>query len=204
MKNDIIIHWFRQDLRIADNPSLAAAAKQGTVLPIFILDEKNAQEYQMGAASRWWLHYSLIALNKSLKGKLSIYKGDPKKILIELIKKHNVKAVHWNRCYEPWRMTRDAQITKALEAHHVAFESFNSSLLWEPWENLKADGTPYKKFTPFYNKGCLLAAPPRVPIPKPLRLKLYDKTANGCSIESLALLPKNSWGEKIRTALEYW
>jgi len=74
-KNNIVIHWFRQDLRIKDNPSLFEAAQNGRVLPIYILDDKNSGEHVMGGASRWWLHHSLKALEKSLNGKLSIYEG---------------------------------------------------------------------------------------------------------------------------------
>jgi deoxyribodipyrimidine photo-lyase len=59
--------WFRQDLRTSDNPALAAAAARGPVVPIFILDDSEAS-LRPGAASRWWLHHSLAALQGRLKG----------------------------------------------------------------------------------------------------------------------------------------
>ena len=107
IEKKIIIHWFRQDLRIYDNPSLFEAAKQGSVLPIYILDDDNSGPYQMGEASRWWLHHSLKSLNKSLEGNLKVYNGDPKKILLDLSNENDIKGVFWNRCYEPWRILRD-------------------------------------------------------------------------------------------------
>ena len=57
----ISIHWFRNDLRVQDNPSLQFAAQNGSVTPIFILDTvNNAQnEFKLGQASAWWLHHSL-------------------------------------------------------------------------------------------------------------------------------------------------
>lgn len=201
MNNSIVIHWFRQDLRITDNPALFAAAKQGNVLPIYILDEKNADEYCMGGASRWWLHHSLLALNKSLKGKLAVYKGDPKNILIDLVEEHNVKAVNWNRCYEPWRIARDKKIKKVLEAHNTEAKSFNGSLLWEPWEVLKKDRTPYKVFTPYYRKTCLSVISPRMPLPKPAKLNLYEDKTNNLSIDDLDLLPVIKWDKKLEP---YW
>ena len=70
MASSINIHWFRQDLRLADNPSLVAAVQAGDVLPLFILDDENAGDHNTGAAGRWWLHHALTALNKSLDGKL--------------------------------------------------------------------------------------------------------------------------------------
>ena len=69
-----VVHWFRQDLRLTDNPALFEAIKIGKVLPIYILDEENAGDYKMGEASKIWLHYSLLSLNKSLDGKLLLLK----------------------------------------------------------------------------------------------------------------------------------
>ena len=66
------ICWFRRDLRIHDNPALYNAVKEGLVLPIYILDDTNSGVYTIGAASKVWLHHSLIALNKKLKGNLLV------------------------------------------------------------------------------------------------------------------------------------
>ena len=62
---NISIFWFRQDLRISDNPGLTHAVESGSVLPIYILDDANSGEFSMGAASRWWLHHSLKKLNEN-------------------------------------------------------------------------------------------------------------------------------------------
>ena len=59
MTEKIGIHWFRQDLRLGDNPALINATQHQQVLPIYILDDINAGDNAMGGASRWWLHYSL-------------------------------------------------------------------------------------------------------------------------------------------------
>ena len=53
-ENSRVIVWFRQDLRLADNPALDAAVQSGAeILPLFILDDVNAVEHARGAASRW-------------------------------------------------------------------------------------------------------------------------------------------------------
>jgi len=197
MNNSIVIHWFRQDLRIGDNPSLFEAAKQGTVLPVYILDDLNAGEHRMGAASRWWLYHSLKSLDNSLKGALHVYVGDPKKILIGLVNKHEVKNVCWNRCYEPWRINRDKEIKEALIANNVNISSFNGSLLWEPWNVLKKDGTPYKVFTPYYRNGCMNTVSPRMPLPTPDKLALYQDKNEKTPIDSLSILSTNEWSKKL-------
>ena len=138
------IVWFRQDLRIKDNPALLAATEVGEIIPVYILDEENAQEYSMGGASKWWLHESLKSLNKSLDGKLNFYKGDARKVINDLCEKNQISHVFWNRCYEPWRISRDSSIKSDIESMNIEVKSFNASLLWEPWTIKKDDGTPIR------------------------------------------------------------
>jgi deoxyribodipyrimidine photo-lyase len=195
MSDPTVLHWFRQDLRLADNPALSAAAKAGRVMPIYILDDKNAGDYAMGAASRWWLHHSLESLNASLDGALSVFSGDATKLLAELCQKHSIKAVYWNRCYEPWRIARDTRIKEKLKAANIETHSFNGSLLWEPWEIKKGDGTPYKVFTPFYRNGCLSATSPRKPLPSPKLVTVKNHDSLG--IKNLGLLPGIRWDKSL-------
>ena len=98
MIKDVAVCWFRQDLRLSDNPALSAAAEHAYVLPVYILDTKNPGIFAPGAASRWWLNRSLRALNQSLSGMLSVYEGDPQEILADLVQRLPVTAVHWTRC----------------------------------------------------------------------------------------------------------
>src|SRR5579859_1063631 len=139
--------WLRQDLRISDNPALAAAAERGKVLPVFILDDTPAVRAPGGAA-RWWLHHSLTALRETL-GSLLLLRGNPANILQDLARRVNADGVWWNRCYEPYAIARDRQIKGALRAAGLAANSCNSALLFEPWEIKSAAGRPYGVFTPF-------------------------------------------------------
>lgn len=187
---------------MADNPALRAAAAAGTLLPIFILDDADAGSWSAGAASRAWLHHSLKALNRSLNGRLRLFNGNAAGIIGDLAAKLPVKAVYWNRCYEPWRMRRDGEIKARLLAKAVEARSFNGSLLWEPWEIGKKDGSPYRVFTPFYQKGCLAAAPPRAPRPMPEAIDYSNaKPPGACKLDALALLPVTDWH---RDLLAHW
>lgn len=170
----LTIVWFRQDLRITDNSALSEAAACGAVLPVYILDDINAAEWAMGGASRWWLHQSLTALNQSLHGKLLVLKGDPLALMPALARLVNASQVMWNRCYEPWRVQRDKRLKELLQEQGTQTRSFNGSLLWEPWQVLKEDQTPYKVFTPYFRRGCMKAAEPARPLPAPSRLDLFD------------------------------
>lgn len=197
MPTSLAIHWFRQDLRLVDNPALTQAAQAGQVLPIYILDETQAGDWRMGGASRVWLHHSLQALNTALGGKLSAYCGSPLDVLTDLIRRFPVQTVCWNRCYEPWCLARDQHIKTALRAQGIAVHSANGALLWEPWTVQKQDGTPYKVFTPFYRKGCLQAQAPRYPLPPPRHLDYRGDAQAACDIAQLGLLPAKRWATEL-------
>ena len=195
----MVIHWFRQDLRLKDNPSLCAAIEAGEVLLIYIWDTKN-NEFPLGAASRWWLHHALIELNKNLQGHLNIYLGDPVEILCNLLEEKNIQGVFWNRCYEPWQIRRDTVIKEKISARGVSVSTFQSGLLWEPWTVSKSDGTPYKVFTPYYFRGCLNASEPRQPFSAPALNSIASQTdADAVSLDSLELLSHGKWETQLLT-----
>ena len=157
------------------------------VLPIYILDDDLASENQIGAASRWWLCHSLKSLNTSLDGTLSVYRGKPINIFTKIISSHNVTAIYWNRCYEPWRIKSDSKLKSYFKKIGIKAESTNGSLLWEPWSIVKDDGSPYKVFTPFYRKGCMHAKAPREPIPVPTITKYLHDKKNSLNVTQLVL-----------------
>lgn len=188
----LTIMWFRQDLRLRDNPALCAAAAGGRVLPVYVLDDGNAGEWKMGGASRWWLHHSLSRLNESLNGGLWVLRGEAERELAGLCASLPVRKVVWNRCYEPWRRERDGRIKRTLGEAGVEAASFNGALLLEPWENTKADGTPYRVFTPFYHS--LLSSHQAVaPLPQPRDLAIADCSQPADRIGQLGLKPRIPW-----------
>ena len=193
MADKTALVWFRQDLRLRDNPALIRAASEGySIIPVFILDDINAGAWKHGGASRWWLHQSLTVLNKSLSGKMIFAKGDARIVISDLIQKTDAKAVFWNRCYEPWRIARDKKIKDALQDAGVEAESFNANMLWEPWQVLKDDKTPYKVFTPYYRRGCLSKPEPAAPAPAPKDIRFADVKA-GVALDDLGLMPRIKW-----------
>lgn len=80
-------------------------------------------------------------------------------------------------------------------------KSFNASLLWEPMNILKNDNTPYKVFTPFFQKGCMKAKSPRYPLSKPPTLNLIKDPKNSLKISDLKLLDSIPWYVSMKS---YW
>ena len=202
--NKISIHWFRNDLRVNDNPSLHFAAQNSPVVPIFIHDTINntKKEFKLGEASAWWLHHSLHSLNESLDGTINCYSGNPIDIIAELIADHDIESFSWNRVYTPWEIKRDTEIKALLKEKKINVKTFNGALLWEPWEILKDDNTPYRVFSPFYKKGCLIKhSGPRQIIDSFDLLNLEKKISSSGDIDSLELLSNHKWKNKFD---QYW
>ena len=180
------IVWFRQDLRMGDNPALAAAAARGPVLPLFILDDVSpGPRWRWGGASRWWLHHSLAALEANLGG-LMLVRGDPRQLLPDIVGKVGATAVYWNRCYEPFAVSRDTELKTSLQRLGVDVQSFNGNLLHEPWEITTRSGGPFKVYTPFW-RACLERPVPQ-PLPAP-ELAIASKTI-GDRLNDWGLLPR--------------
>lgn len=196
-----VVVWFRQDLRLLDNPALSAAHALGRpIIALYILDDTNTGKWKMGGASRWWLHESLSALNADLQGNICFEKGDPLPILVRLMEATGAREIFWNRCYEPWRIRRDTLIKENLSAAGFDVKSFNASLLFEPHTVKKPDGTPYRVFTPYYKKGCIeRRGEPPPPEAAPDQLNLHPQRA--LALEDLQLRPSIPW---FTTMAEQW
>jgi len=170
-----IIVWFRQDLRLNDNPALQTALDGNqTVIPVFIDDETCGR--RPGSMGLWWRNQSLQKLDEALqkRGSRLLYcKGKAQETLMALAESVGASSVYWNRQYEADIVARDTQIKTALKAAGYEAESFNGSLLFEPWEvTSKSTGGPFKVFTPFW-RACralglgraLSDAPQSMPLP---------------------------------------
>ena len=154
-----IIVWFRQDLRLNDNPALQSALNgKNAVIPVFIDDNDCGR--QPGIMGRWWRDKSLAQLNDALKSRgsrLIFRKGRAQDVLPTLAKQVGATAVYWNRQYEADIVARDTAIKRTLKEGGIDAESFNGSLLFEPWEvTSKSTGGPFKVFTPFWSACCAL------------------------------------------------
>ena len=192
------IVWFRQDLRIEDNPALAAAIEAGhAITPAFILEPKEATAWSRGGASRWWLHHALVSLQNALGElglELVIRRGHAEVELRQLIEETGTKHVFWNDVYEPRSVERDGVIEEALRDSRCEVRRFNASLLHQPNEISNKAGKPFQVFTPFW-KHCLrqdsraLASFDRKAVHPSLR------QPPSSSIDSLSLLPARDWAD---------
>ena len=194
--------WVRRDFRLHDNPALFQAACKGEVVPVFIWDPHDDDEWMPGAASRVWLHHALLDFSRALKGvgsRLVIRKGRSGDVLLQIAKEYLIDKVSWNRAYEPASIKRDQAIKTRLRQEGLEVESYQGDLLVEPWKLKNKQGEPYKVYTAFWNQLIATAE-----IPKPLEsvrsLSYKGKWPESTDVESLQLLPKIRWDKKMMSS----
>ena len=190
------IVWFRQDLRLADNPALAEAFANGPVLPLYIVEtpEQAGDSHPMTGASHWWLHHSLKALDAdlgALGGRLVVMEGPAETALARAVAQSGATAIHWNRCYEPHAIARDKHLKTRLSADGLSVRSFNASLLHEPWDVETKTGGPFKVYSPFWRAA--LTRPVAAPLPRASG-RLVSPDGLGRPLDSFGLTPsKPDW-----------
>ena len=185
----------RRDLRLEDNPALhAACAEHERVLPVYIHAPGEEAPWQPGAASRWWLHHSLQALDDALakqQGRLCIARGETLGVTRALIREFNASAVYWNRRYEPAAIASDTKLKAGLREDGIAVESRSGNLWCEPWQIATDQGDPYRVFTPFWRK-LRTQLQPDEPLPA-ARAREWAQAHGSLPSSALGLLPKIAW-----------
>lgn len=157
MSSSAALVWFRDDLRLADNPALHAAQQSGRPLVLlYVLDEESEGIRPLGAAARWWLGRALASLEDAIAakgGRLVLRRGKAREIVPVVTAETGGGAVYWNRRYGAAEIAVDATLKTELTARGLAVESFNGSLLHEPWMVKTQSGAPFKVFGPFYRSA---------------------------------------------------
>ncbi|WP_072805315.1 cryptochrome/photolyase family protein [Rhodococcoides yunnanense] len=138
--------WFRRDLRLADLPTLKAAAESGDpVLGLFVLDDRLLKT--SGGPRRDFLYRSLAALDEQMDGKLLVVKGEPETVVPKVAKAVGSDEVHVSADYGPYGRARDERVSK-----RVSLISTGSPYAVAPGRVTKNDGEPYKVFTPYFRQ----------------------------------------------------
>lgn len=198
--------WFRDDLRLSDNPALKAAIEHGPLICLYILDT-STERRPLGGAARWWLSRSLQALSDAIAakgGELLILRGDPAELLPRIVREADIGYLAWSRRYDGAAIELDKALKAELAEAGIAVESFNANLLNEPWQvKTKADG-PFKVFTPYW-RAVRESGEPSAPLAAPAGLSKARLPAalreQALTVAGLALEPTTpDWAGGLREA----
>ena len=196
--------WFRQDLRLSDNPALAAAVQRGKpVIPVFIWAPEEEGSWPPGAASRWWLSRSLAALSADLEklgSRLIVRRGPSIEAIDRLMAETGAGALFLNRRYEPRPMGRDGDVLTNLRRQGFIAEGFNGNLLFEPWTIANQSGKPFRVFTAFW-RTCMKCPIPKPAADAPRRLRSPESWPSSLALADLQLEPSFDWASGFR---EVW
>lgn len=204
-----VLFWFRRDLRVADNAGFAAAtAASSRVVPVFVFDTNILDDIEDRSDRRvTFIHESVKELRLKLRAHgsdLVILHGDPLRNIPELAERFDAAAVFTNRDYEPYAKTRDDAVARALAAQGRTLESFKDHVIFESREVEKADGEPYRVFTPYkkawlrrFDEDSLQGSPPDLPQEADLSrlapIQILRGLSDATSMSDLGFAPQQLW-----------
>ncbi len=196
------IMFFQADLRMRDNPALAAAAHRGNpLICLFVWNPDSSGYAKPGSASQWWLHYSLktLADNLAQAGNTLILRiGHAPEVIANLVRQFGVRHLFWNRACEPTSLEEEQQILSFLETEHAHATFFHGNTLVNPSSVQTQARQPYSVFTPFWKRfqnNFTLEQPVQTPrhLPPPPSGKVPSDP-----LPSLKLLPAVDWAQGLR------
>ncbi|KAI3460034.1 hypothetical protein Pfo_016697 [Paulownia fortunei] len=196
------IVWFRRDLRVEDNPALAAGVRAGAVVAVFIWAPEEEGHYYPGRVSRWWLKQSLAHLDVALRslGTSLVTKRSTDSVssLLEVIKLTGATQLFFNQLYDPISLVRDHRAKEVLTAEGVAVRSFNADLLFEPWEVHDQEGRPFTTFAGFWDRCLSMPYDPEAPLLPPKRIISVD--VSRCASDTLVFEDESEKGSNALLA----
>jgi deoxyribodipyrimidine photo-lyase len=187
--------WLRNDLRLADNPALAAACRHGDpIVIVYVWADDVPARWAPGAAARWWLWQSVTALAADLRRQgsdLHIRRGRAADVLPRLAREVHAGAVYWNRALTPGQASEDDRLAQVLRRGNVKAKQCTANVLVDPEAILNRSGRPYAVFTPFWHALMERALP--LPQPAPTRIPATGPLLNDTATTNLADQAARDW-----------
>ncbi len=125
-----------------------AAAREGPIVCVYVLDDQTPGSWKIGGAQRWWLHHSLAALQQNLDrlgSRLVLRRGLTGQELERLASELGTRRIHATRHYEPWWREAEREVSAAFE-----LVIHDGDVLVPPEQVRTVGGTPYKIYTPYW------------------------------------------------------
>ncbi len=190
-----ILVWLRQDLRLADQAALAAAAAEGPVIPVYILDDVTPGDWRIGGAQRWWLHHSLVSIGSALEergSRLTLRRGRCADELWKLCEETGASRIHAIRHHEPWWRRAEEEV-----ADRIDLRLYDGNQLAPPEDVRNGSGQAFKIYTPFW-RALQQHLPPPEPVAAPGTIAAPARWPASESIEDWRLLPaKPDWAAEF-------
>ena len=178
--------WFRNDLRVADNPALFNAMAAGEAVAVFCICAQQWRAHDVGDNRLAFLLDSLHRLDDELRA-LGVpllivtepwFAGVPDR-LVHLAAEIGATALACNDEYPLNERTRDARVARACAAAGIAMHLHHAGTLLPPGSVVTRNGEPYTVFTAFKKRWLSLLAPSSwEPLPQPRRQRRPELAAS--------------------------
>ncbi len=182
---------FNRDLRVHDNPALAAAAEADRTVPLFVLDEFLLGSRFAAPNRVAFMLEALHDLDASLRragGRLFVRRGDPVAEALAVARECGATELHVSADWSAYASGRERRLAAACRAERIEFRAHPGTTIAPPGAVTPAGGDHFKVFTPYHRAWSLLpprrrlAAPRRLIVPSRLgtvRLPALEKLSGG-------------------------
>ena len=166
------IAWLRGDLRLDDNPALAAAVRRGKggCTAIFVMTPEQWKQHHWGEHRCGMMTGALTALRSGLDSKgidLRVLRGSDDAaiagVLLDVARTLDASEIHANREFGLNEERRDESVRDELLAPDIDFIRHEDQTILPIREIRSGGGTPYTVFTPFKNKWLALLQDTGIP-----------------------------------------
>lgn len=152
----VAICRFTRDLRLEDQAALAAAAEQGAVLPVLVLDETLTRSLQRSPRRAAFFCAAVQALDESLRergSRLIVRRGRAAEVLAQIVHASKSQDVAWSASYDVERMREDIDLRAELEAAGLRTHVVHDAPAIAPEEIERGDdGTGYRSFRAYFER----------------------------------------------------
>ncbi|TGN56077.1 deoxyribodipyrimidine photo-lyase [Paracoccus liaowanqingii] len=158
-----VICWFRRVLRLDDHPALVAAAQDGAVIPLVILDPAEARAHPASAERQALSLPPLAEALERLGSRLIVRRGDPAEVLEALARQTGATVIHATTGFP---FATDDGLEAAAERGGARLQLHPLADLVPRGSVLTGSGGVYKVFSPFWKAVRQVQIAPPLAVPK--------------------------------------
>ena len=162
---------FNRDLRVHDNPALAAAARAERTVPLFVLDQKLLCSRFAAPNRVAFMREALLDLDQALKragGRLFVREGDPVVETLAVARECGATALHVSADYSAYAAARERRLVAACAEERIDFHAHPGTTIVPPGAVTPGGGDHFKVFTPYFRAWSEVPARRRVGPPRRL------------------------------------
>ncbi|MEI8001768.1 MAG: deoxyribodipyrimidine photo-lyase [Actinomycetes bacterium] len=153
MSTDVVV--FTRDLRVRDHPALAAAARAGDVVPLFVFDDAILGSRFNAPNRTGFMLESLADLDASLRargGRLVSRRGAWVTTVLDVAREAGATTIHLSDDVTPFARRRAEHLRAAAERMGVETVVHPGVTVVVPGAVTPANGDHFQVFTPYYHR----------------------------------------------------